>query len=76
MGIKKRAMISTDDELWARKENKAVYTTAPVAGGWAGLEVIWAGAENHRILIPELFYLPVAQKHRKSKVEQTDGRTD
>ena len=24
--------------------NKAVYTTAPVAGGWAGAVMIWAGA--------------------------------
>ena len=27
-----------------RDENKAVYTTAPVAGGWAGAVMIWAGA--------------------------------
>ena len=25
-------------------ENKAVYTTTPVAGGWAGAVMIWAGA--------------------------------
>ena len=25
-------------------KNKAVYTTAPVAGGWAGAVMIWAGA--------------------------------
>ena len=25
--------------------NKAVYTTAPVAGGWAGAVMSWAGAE-------------------------------
>ena len=25
-------------------ENKAVYTTAPVAGGWAGAVMIWLGA--------------------------------
>ena len=25
-------------------ENKAVYTTAPVADGWVGAEMIWAGA--------------------------------
>merc|ERR1711942_544002 len=25
-------------------ENKAVYTTAPVADGWAGAVMIWAGA--------------------------------
>ena len=24
--------------------NKAIYTTAPVVGGWAGAIVIWAGA--------------------------------
>ena len=28
-----------------RKRNKAVYTTAPVAGGWAGAVMSWAGAE-------------------------------
>ena len=27
------------------KTNKAVYTTAPVAGGWAGAVMSWAGAE-------------------------------
>ena len=27
------------------KDNKAVYTTAPVAGGWAGAVMSWAGAE-------------------------------
>ena len=26
------------------KKNKAVYTTAPVAGGWAGAVMSWAGA--------------------------------
>ena len=26
------------------KRNKAVYTTAPVAGGWAGAVMSWAGA--------------------------------
>ena len=26
------------------QENKAVYTTAPVAGGWAGAVMSWAGA--------------------------------
>ena len=25
-------------------KNKAVYTTAPVAGGWVGAVMIWAGA--------------------------------
>ena len=25
-------------------KNKAVYTTAPIAGGWAGAVMIWAGA--------------------------------
>ena len=28
----------------ARSGNKTVYTTAPVAGGWAGAVTIWAGA--------------------------------
>ena len=27
------------------KGYKAVYTTAPVAGGWAGAVMSWAGAE-------------------------------
>ena len=27
-----------------RRKNKAVYTTAPVAGCWAGAVMIWAGA--------------------------------
>ena len=34
------------------------------------------GINNHRILIPELFYLQIAQKRRKSKVGRTDGPTD
>ena len=29
-----------------REQNKAVYTTAPVAGGWAGAVMRWAGAET------------------------------
>ena len=28
-----------------QNRNKAVYTTAPVAGGWAGAVMSWAGAE-------------------------------
>ena len=33
-------------EIKARKKkNKAVYTTTPVAGGWAGAVINWAGAE-------------------------------
>ena len=27
-----------------KRTNKAVYTTAPVADGWAGAVMIWAGA--------------------------------
>ena len=53
--------------------NKAVYTTAPVAGSWAGAVMSWAGRNNmgrginnHRILIPELFYLQTDQKRRKN----------
>ena len=30
------------DKGWTK--NKAVYTTAPVVGGWAGAVMIWAGA--------------------------------
>ena len=29
----------------AREKDKAVYTTAPVTGGWAGAVMSWAGAE-------------------------------
>ena len=28
-----------------KMKNKAVYTTAPVAGGWAGAVMSWAGAK-------------------------------
>ena len=28
----------------AYMDNKAVYTTGPVAGGWAGAVMSWAGA--------------------------------
>ena len=34
------------------------------------------GINNHRILIPELFYLQIAQKRWKSKVGRTDRPTD
>ena len=30
------------------KINKAVYTTAPVAGAWAGAVMIWAGACSNK----------------------------
>ena len=31
-------------EKWAKRMNKVVYTTTPVAGGWAGAVMSWAGA--------------------------------
>ena len=34
-----------DEKGSRRRRNKAVYTTAPVAGGWAGAVMRWAGAE-------------------------------
>ena len=34
------------------------------------------GINNHRILIPELFYLQTTQKRRESKVGRTDAPTD
>ena len=41
-----------------------------------GSNELGRGINNHRILIPELFYLQTAQKRRKSKVGGTDRRTD
>ena len=29
---------------YVHEKNKALYTTAPVAGGWAGVVMTWAGA--------------------------------
>ena len=70
-------------------KNKAVYTTAPVAGSWGSNELgrgsnelgrsrndLGRGINNHRILISELFYLQTTQKRQKSKEGRTDGRTD
>ena len=31
-------------KVYCEGSNKAVYTTAPVADGWAGAVMIWAGA--------------------------------
>ena len=52
--------------------NKAVYTTAPVAGSWAGAVMIWAGAYSNNKLSNPLN----AQKCKKSKVWRTNRRTD
>ena len=52
--------------------NKAVYTTAPVAGSWAGAVMIWAGAYSNNKLSNPLN----AQKCKKSKVWRTDRPTD
>ena len=35
-------------ELRILEKNKAVYTTTPVAGGWAGAVMSWAGAVIRR----------------------------
>ena len=62
------------------KVNKAVYTAAPVAGGWAGAVMIWAGVvmiwagacSNTNFLT---FKMPKNAKKAKWD-RRTDGRTD
>ena len=41
-----------------------------------GRNELGRGINDHRILIPELIYLQTVQKRQKSKVGQTDGRTN
>ena len=48
-------------------ENKAVYTTTPVAGGWAGAVMSWVGAV---MIWAGAFYLQIAQKRKKAKWER------
>ena len=53
--------------------NKAVYTTAPVAGGWAGAVMIWAGAFSNT----NSPTLKMPKNAKKGKCERpTDRRTD
>ena len=55
-------------------ENKAVYTTAPVLGGWAGAVVIWAGARSNTNFQP--LNCPKMQKKQSMMDGLTDGPTD
>ena len=54
-------------------ENKAVYITAPVAGGWAGAVMIWAGACSNT----NFPTLKMPKNAKKAKCDRpTDGPTD
>ena len=59
------------------KENKAVYTTAPVAGGWAGAVMIWAGAVMIWAGACSNTKFPTLKTPKKAKKQSvTDRRTD
>ena len=60
-----------------RPKNKAVYTTAPVAGGWAGALIIWAGAVMLWAGACSNTNFPTLKlpKNAKKKLSVTDGRT-
>ena len=56
-----------------RDRNKAVYTTAPVAGGWAGAVMNWAGACSNT----NFPTLNMPKNAKKAKCDRpTDGPTD
>ena len=71
---------------WAPRRNKAVYTTATVADGWAGAVMIWAGAVMiwaGAVMIwagacsnTNFSTLKMPKNAKKSKVGQTDRPTD
>ena len=60
--------------------NKAVYTTASVASGWAGAIMIWAGAVMiwaGACSIKKFQTLKTPKNAKKAKCDgRTDGRTD
>ena len=56
-----------------KKKKKAIYTTAPVAGGWAGAVMIWAGACSNT----NFPTLKMPKNAKKAKCDRpTDGPTD
>ena len=66
-----------------RRKNKAVYTTAPVAGGWAGAAMVHAGAIM--ILIGAVMIwagacsnanFPTLKMPKNAKKAECDGPTD
>ena len=67
-------MIRKEAKMNGKKQNKAVYTTASVAGGWAGAVLTWAGA-----LTPMKYsYLNLStfKKLKNAKKVKCDGPTD
>ena len=67
--------------LWSKMENKAVYTTAPVAGGWAGAVMIWSGAVMIWAGACSNTNSPTLKMPKNAKKQSvtdgpTDGRTD
>ena len=59
-----------------RPKNKAVYTTAPVAGGWAGALIIWAGAVMLWAGACSNTNFPTLKLPKNAKKAKCDGRTD
>ena len=51
-----------------KKKDKAVYTTTPVAGSWAGAAMIWARACSNT-------NFPTLKKAKNAKKAKCDGRT-
>ena len=59
------------------KENKAVYTTDPVAGGWAGAVMIWAEAVMIWAGACSKTNFPTLKMPKNAKKQSvTDRRTD
>ena len=56
--------------------NKAVYTTAPVAGGWAGAVIIWAGAVMIWAGACSNTNFPTLKMPKNAKKAKCDGQTD
>ena len=59
------------------EENEAVYTATPVAGGWAGAVMSWAGALTSMIYSYLHFSTFKQLKNaKKAKCDRTDRPTD
>ena len=56
--------------------NKAVYTTAPVAGSWAGAVMIWAGAVMIWAGACSNTNFPTLKMPKNAKKAKCDGPTD
>ena len=57
-------------------KNKAVYTTAPVAGGWAGAVMIWAGTVMIWAGACSNTNCPTLEMPKNAKKSKCDGPRD